>query len=101
MRRLLPVVLLLLAPALPAADLDKGKLAAIPPRMRKFVDDNTVAGMVTVVGSSKGVASLDAVGSLRLEPDVPMPTNALFRIASMTKPITAAGIMILADEGRL
>jgi CubicO group peptidase (beta-lactamase class C family) len=101
MRRLLPVLLLLLAPALPAADLDKGKLAAIPPRMQKFVDDHTVAGMVTVVGSSKGVASLDAVGSLRLEPDVPMPKDALFRIASMTKPITAAGIMILADEGKL
>ncbi len=101
MRRLLPLVLLFVLPALPAAELDKGKLAAIPPRMQKFVEDQTVAGMVTVVGTSKGVVSLDAVGSLRLEPSTPMPKDAVFRIASMTKPITAAGVMMLAEEGKL
>lgn len=100
MRRLVLALLLLPAP-LSAADLDKAKLAAVSPAMRKFVDDNTVAGLVAVVGSSKGVAQIDAVGSLRLDPTAPMPKDALFRIASMTKPITAVGIQILAEEGKL
>src|SRR5262249_11361447 len=58
-------------------------------------------GAVTVVGTSKGVASLEVVGKLTLDPARAMPKTALFRIASMTKPITAVGVMILADEGKL
>jgi CubicO group peptidase (beta-lactamase class C family) len=69
--------------------------------MQKFVEDQTIAGAVTVVGTSKGVSHLEAVGSQQLEPKQAMPKDALFRIASMTKPITAAGIMILVDEGKL
>lgn len=83
------------------AELDKKKLAQIAPRMQKFVDDNVLAGAVTVVGTSKGIVQIDAVGKLRLDSSTAMPKNALFRIASMTKPITAVGIMILADEGKL
>src|SRR4051794_33103069 len=84
-----------------AADFDEAKLALIRPRMQRFVHNQTIAGAVTVVGSSRGVAHLEAVGSLRLETKEAMPPDALFRIASMTKPITAAGIMILADQGKL
>ena len=69
--------------------------------MQQFVDKHILAGAVTVVGTSRGTASLEAVGKLRLDADTPMPKNALFRIASMTKPITAVGIMILADAGKL
>jgi CubicO group peptidase (beta-lactamase class C family) len=83
------------------AELDKAKLALIRPAMQAFVDQHQVAGAVTAVGTSKGIASLEAVGALRLDPREPMPTDALFRIASMTKPITATAIMILADEHRL
>jgi CubicO group peptidase (beta-lactamase class C family) len=69
--------------------------------MQKFVEDGVIAGSVTVVGTSKGTASLEAVGSRRLEPREPMTADSLFRIASMTKPITAVGIQILAEEGKL
>lgn len=85
----------------PRAEFDPAKLQEIPKRMKKFVDDGDLAGVVTVVGSSKGVAGEEAVGLLRLEGSEPMPKDALFRIASMTKPITAIGIMMLADEGKL
>jgi CubicO group peptidase (beta-lactamase class C family) len=84
-----------------AAELDEAKLALIKPRMQRFVDERQIAGAVTVVGTGKGVASLEAVGFRRLEPQEPMTTDAVFRIASMTKPITAVGIQILAEEGKL
>src|SRR5262245_32279091 len=104
MRPILPALfvgLVTLAPTVRAAELDEEKLALIRPRMQKFVDEHEIAGSVTVVGTSKGVFHLEAVGQLRLEPAQAMPKDALFRIASMTKPITATGIQILAEEGKL
>lgn len=96
---LVPVAVL--NPALRASDFEEAKLARIRERLQHFVDFHQIAGSVTVVGNAKGIASLEAVGSLRLDPSEPMTKDALFRIASMTKPITAAAIMILADEGKL
>jgi CubicO group peptidase (beta-lactamase class C family) len=75
--------------------------APVRARMQTFVDQQDVAGAVTVVGRKDGVLSIDAVGKLDLDKETPMPKDALFRIASMTKPITAIGIMILVDEGKL
>src|SRR5262249_39625753 len=45
--------------------------------------------------------SHEAVGYQDLEAKRPMPKDALFRIASMTKPVTAIGIMMLVEEGKL
>ncbi|HZN34154.1 MAG TPA: serine hydrolase domain-containing protein, partial [Pirellulaceae bacterium] len=84
-----------------AAELDPQKLAAIAPRMEQFVKEGTIAGAVTVVGNAQGIAQLDAVGLQSLESKQPMPRSAVFRIASMTKPITAIGIMQLQDQGLL
>jgi CubicO group peptidase (beta-lactamase class C family) len=98
---LLPTALVLLAPASPPARADDGKFGPIRARMQRFVDDKEVAGAVTLVGRKDGVLYHAAVGSLTLDPDKPMPKDAIFRIASMTKPVTALGIMILADEGKL
>jgi len=93
--------LLVAAPSLHAEPLSPVKLAAIAPRMQQFVDEGTVAGAVTVVGSSKGIVHHEAVGFQNLETKQPLTKDALFRIASMTKPITAIGIMQLQDEGKL
>ncbi|MCU0879672.1 MAG: beta-lactamase family protein, partial [Pirellulaceae bacterium] len=84
-----------------AAEFDAATLAKIAPRMQQFVDEGVVAGAVTVVGNAAGVQHHEAVGSLNLESGQAMPKDGLFRIASMTKPITALGIMILQDEGKL
>ncbi len=84
-----------------SAELDKTKLAAIKPRMQKFVDDRQMAGVVTVVGNADGIVHHEALGSARLEPAQVMTKDTLFRIASMTKPMTATAILILADEGKL
>ncbi len=89
------------AAILPAAEFDSANLGKIRERMQAFVDQKVIAGAVTAVGSKNGLAHLEAVGLQRIETKQPMPTNALFRIASMTKPITAMGIMILHEEGKL
>ncbi|MBP3960008.1 beta-lactamase family protein [Gemmata sp. G18] len=88
------------AHAQPAAP-DAEKLKAIPAAMQKFVDDGDLSGAVTVVGRKDGVVAFDAVGQRDVAAKAPMTKDTLFRIASMTKPITAIGIMILADEGKL
>jgi CubicO group peptidase (beta-lactamase class C family) len=103
-RAIVLVALLALIPAIapaqqPVAHPDK--LKAIAPAMQKFVDDGDLSGAVTVVGRKDGIVSYEAVGQRDIATKSPMAKDTLFRIASMTKPITALGIMILADEGKL
>src|SRR5262245_44989431 len=74
---------------------------AVNARIKKFVESGDIAGAVTVVGTPIGVPHLGAVGYRDLKAIDLMPRDALFRIASMTKPVTAVGIMILADRGKL
>jgi CubicO group peptidase (beta-lactamase class C family) len=70
-------------------------------RMREFVAQGEISGSVTLVGRRDQVVSLEAVGLRSIEDGLPMRPDTLFRIASMTKPITAIGIMMLAEEGKL
>ncbi len=81
--------------------LDPAKLAAIRTRMQDYVDQNQAAGLVTLVGRRGQVAHLEAVGFRDLEAKDPMRTDTIFRIASMTKPITAIAIQMLEEEGKL
>ena len=80
---------------------DTPPLARIRPAMQHFVDQGQIAGAVTVVGRKDAILSLEAVGRLNIEKDVPMKKDAIFQIASMTKPITAIGVMQLQEEGKL
>ncbi len=76
-------------------------LASIPQRMQEFVDQRKTAGVVTLLAHNGQIVSFESVGYQDLEKKTPMRKDTLFRIASLTKPITCAGIMILVDEGRL
>ncbi len=84
-----------------AAGMNAARLARIPERMQEFVVAGKTAGVVTLVARHGHVASLDAVGYQDLESKTPMRTDTIFRLASVTKPVTCAGIMILVDEGAL
>ncbi|HWC97518.1 MAG TPA: serine hydrolase domain-containing protein [Candidatus Sulfopaludibacter sp.] len=84
-----------------AAGMSSARLARIPVRMKEFVTAGKTAGVVTLVARHGHVASLDAVGYQDLESKTPMRTDTIFRLASVTKPVTCAGIMILVDEGRV
>ena len=74
---------------------------AITAAMQTMVDRQEVAGVVTLVATRDGVAHLGAVGKADLAANRPMNTDALFWIASMTKPITGVAILMLQDEGKL
>ncbi len=84
-----------------AEDPDTSNVAGVRRQMQSFVDAAEISGAVTVIGRKDGVVSMEAIGLQDLDRGAAMPKDALFRIASMTKPITAIGIMILADEGKL
>jgi len=74
---------------------------AIDAALQPFVDNHTLAGAVTLVANKDKVLSLDAVGSMDIAAGRPMRTDCLFWIASMSKPMTATGLMMLVDEGRV
>ena len=107
--RFLPVFLIgfaILHAAPPAdntskAGMDPELLARVPARMKAFVEKGTIPGAVTLVQRHGALASIEAVGYQDLESKQPMKTDTIFRIASMTKPFTAVGIMILMEEGRV
>jgi len=61
----------------------------------------TLPGAVTLVARHGAIVRLDAVGYQNLEDRKPMRTDSIFQIMSMTKPITAVGIMMLMEDGRL
>ncbi len=76
-------------------------VAQIPQRVKHFVDEHTVAGAVTLVAHGSKVIEFDATGMADIEGGRPMQKDSIFQIMSMTKPFTAIGIMMLADEGKL
>ncbi len=69
--------------------------------LQPFVDSRTLAGAVTLVASKDKVLSLEAVGHADVAAKKPMRTDALFWIASMSKPMTATALMMLVDEGKV
>jgi CubicO group peptidase (beta-lactamase class C family) len=69
--------------------------------MKTFVDQGTVAGVVTLLARHGVIASLDAVGYQDLETKKPMKTDSIFQIMSMTKPVVAVAIMMLVEEGKV
>ncbi len=92
------------APALAAVAVTQKTLPAdsrIAAALQPFVDTRSLAGAVTLVSNQNRTLSLQAVGFADVAARKPMRTNALFWIASQSKPITAAALMMLVDEGRL
>jgi CubicO group peptidase (beta-lactamase class C family) len=84
-----------------AAGVDQDVLSKIPQRMKSFVDRQTVAGAVTLVAHGSDIVEFDATGMADVEAGHAMQKDTIFQIMSMTKPVTAIGIMMLAEEGKL
>jgi CubicO group peptidase (beta-lactamase class C family) len=78
-----------------------GKPDDISARMRKFIAAGEISGAVTLVRHRGKVVHLAAVGKADIDNNQPMQADSLFAIASMTKPITATGLLILQDAGKL
>lgn len=74
-------------------------MAELDAAMRKIVTDQDVAGMVWLLVRDGKVATFDHAGLARVDDDAPMDKDSLFRIYSMTKPVTGVALMMLHEEG--
>jgi len=68
--------------------------------IRKMVDDGHLAGAATLVWQDGKVVQAAGIGWRDIDSKLPIERNTLFRIASMTKPITSTLALMLFDEGR-
>ena len=83
--------------------------AEIADRARNEIDDylrtavatTKIPGVVALVTDSEGEIYSAAFGFQNVADSVPMRADSIFRIASMTKPVTSAAVMMLVDEGKL
>jgi CubicO group peptidase (beta-lactamase class C family) len=85
----------------PGRKLDSDRLIRIGTRMQSFVDEGTIVGAVALVAMPGRVLSIRAVGFHDLENREPMRTDMIFDVRSVTKVVTAIGVMILVEEGKL
>lgn len=76
-------------------------LPGIAAAMESMIAKDEIAGAVTAVVSKDQVLHLEATGFADVAAKRPMPTDALFWIASMTKPVTGVAILMLQDDGKL
>ena len=92
------LIALALAAATIAAPSAKDPLAAA---VQPFIDSHSLAGAVMLVANKEKVLDLSAAGFMDVTAKKPMPANALFWIASESKPITSTALMMLVDEGKV
>jgi CubicO group peptidase (beta-lactamase class C family) len=90
-------------PAAPAPEdvgLASARLDRIAGAIQKSVDDKRLAGGVALVARHGKVVYLKAVGMADREAERPMRPDTIFRICSMTKPLTSVAVMMLYEEGK-
>jgi CubicO group peptidase (beta-lactamase class C family) len=77
------------------------RLARIQPVMQDYIDRREFAGVITAVSRRGQAAHLAKVGWQEIENERPMSFDTIFRIYSMSKPITSAAVMMLCEEGKV
>ena len=88
------------APNPEALGFDAQRLAKLDAYMGKAVADGRVSGMITLLARHGQIVSEKIYGARRLEANVPMTRDTIFRLYSMSKPITGVAMMILFEDGR-
>jgi CubicO group peptidase (beta-lactamase class C family) len=86
------------APATKKSTLDAQALSR---QLASAVEKGDTPGVVALVVDRDDVLYEGAAGKLDVGRNIPMPTNAIFNIASMTKPVTSVAIMMLLEDGKL
>lgn len=76
------------------------RLARIAPPLQQFIDQREVPGVLTVIARHGKVVHVGAQGYADVENNIPLRPDHIFRLFSMTKPITAVAVMMLYEEGR-
>ncbi len=83
-----------------AAGFSAAGVAALNAEMHALVDQQKLAGVVTLLARKGKVVNFDAYGRQDASGSAPMNTDSIFRIASMTKPICGVAMMQLWEQGR-
>jgi CubicO group peptidase (beta-lactamase class C family) len=94
-----------LAAVLPSASAESEgmsteRLGRLSAGMKELVDQGRLAGVVTMVSRHGKVVEFDAAGKRDIASNSPMQKDSIFRIYSMSKPITGVAMMILFEEGK-
>ncbi|MDB5482157.1 MAG: hypothetical protein JWO83_3210 [Caulobacteraceae bacterium] len=87
--------------AVKASGFDLAALAKAPEAMSGVIAASDLSGAVTLVWRGGEIVRVDTLGKRDLESGAPMQRDTLFRIASMTKPITSLAALMLLEEGEL
>jgi CubicO group peptidase (beta-lactamase class C family) len=74
-------------------------IAQLDAAMREIVANQDVAGMVWMLGKDGQIATFEAAGLARVNDQAPMTKDSLFRIYSMSKPVTGVAMMMLWEQG--
>ncbi len=86
------------SPAVPATAVQPDPIEAY---LQPLVNDHTFAGAVTLVATKDRTVYLKPIGNRDLASKTPMTPDAMFWIASTSKPMTATAVMMLVDEGKI
>ncbi|MEP7307572.1 MAG: serine hydrolase domain-containing protein [Acidobacteriota bacterium] len=89
------------APKPEEVGLSSERLQRIHDAVQRHIDAKDVSGAVTLVARKGRIAHLEAHGLMDIESNKPMPKDGIFRLASMSKPITGAAVMMLVEEGKI
>ena len=79
---------------------DSERLDRVTQAMQHLVDEGRLAGVVTLAARDNKIFHSESIGHRDIEADLPMTNDTIFRIYSMTKPITGVALMILFEEGK-
>ena len=75
------------------------RLERIRPVMQGYIDDGRIAGLLTAVARRGKIVHFETVGMRDIENNKPIEADTIFRIHSMSKPITSVAVMMLYEEG--
>ena len=81
--------------------LSSERLGRIHDAVQRHIDTQNVCGGVTIVARRGRLVHFETHGLMDIESKRPMAKDAVFRLASMTKPITSVAVMMLVEEGRV
>lgn len=79
--------------------LSSQRLQRVHALVQRYIDRGEIAGAVSMVSRNGKIAHFEAQGAMHAETKQPMRTDAIFRLASMTKPVTSLAVMMLHEEG--
>jgi CubicO group peptidase (beta-lactamase class C family) len=84
-----------------AVGLSAARLGRIGPRIDQYIRDRNIPGAITLVARHSKIAHFETHGFRNAEQQIPIEHDTIFRIASMTKPITSVALMMLYEQGLL